>query len=512
MNRLPMPNAITTSWRRVAGLAAAALLAGGMQTARAAPAEPTAQGVPCGSLLEAATWRLWDDRGHALARDQLIFDKLGKAGNTYALYDLQVYFQNLVAMAERCGREGRLRQIAMLVAASYSMLSEPPDGLPGRAWVCRGGPECRNSKWLLNSEVLLTSTQYLAFASTVARGLLADRGTQFSRNFVAMTADVAQEHLVRWSAPEVRDKLRQRIGARPQDVQDGSSKFFMTDKDLWQIAIYADFAGMMAVLPNRMLPAGDPRLVAMKQHLGLLLELFAARTTVQLVKGADGRETRVADIDAGYSRLYFDNRYASYRGREKPVECKSDPARPGRYTVITHIRPDDFAPVPDISWDFSHARRLVHVFEAIDRNRAALTRVFGIDAASLPARETLAAIARQVRVRVWNQDRRHPLFSNYLSGANGWYRVNYDNGTGYCNEGYPPFGLTDSFASGGYASWASLRDLGMRVYELSQSLQEQDRRYIDTYFPGLGAQAGSSRRMLAEIMFWPTLIGKPRAY
>ncbi|MNN37503.1 hypothetical protein D3C81_1514530 [compost metagenome] len=152
------------------------------------------------------------------------------------------------------------------------------------------------------------------------------------------------------------------------------------------------------------------------------------------------------------------------------------------------------------------------MFEAIDRNRAALTRVFGIDAASLPARETLAAIARQVRVRVWNQDRRHPLFSNYLSGANGWYRVNYDNGTGYCNEGYPPFGLTDSFASGGYASWASLRDLGMRVYELSQSLQEQDRRYIDTYFPGLGAQAGSSRRMLAEIMFWPTLIGKPRAY
>ena len=49
-----------------------------------------------------------------------------------------------------------------------------------------------------------------------------------------------------------------------------------------------------------------------------------------------------------------------------------------------------------------------------------------------------------------NGDATQPLFSNYWSGVNGWYRVAYDNGADQCREGYPPYGLTDSFPTGGY--------------------------------------------------------------
>ncbi|WP_455280895.1 hypothetical protein [Cupriavidus necator] len=494
---------------RACGLVA--LLACTVPTAQAQSGGLMPAALDCGGPVEGAVWRRWDEGGLAYVQRELIAERLVKEGDTYALYHLEIFFHNLLAMAQRCQRMARQAQLAGLVSSTYAQLEPAPGNRPGRAWVCRGGPECSHSIRLRNSEVMLNSTQFLAFASSLANGMSRAVRPGVPGDFVEQTARIAREHLERWSAPAAQDALRKRIAARPEDVKNSSSELLLTDQDLWLIAIYADLAGMLATRPRLAPAAGvdDPGFAAMKAHLALLLRLVAARITVQELPGAEGKagkSVRVADLDAGFWRLYDDNRYAAYTGRDKPVVCKRDPARPNVFTVQTHIPAGRFAPVANIGWDISHARRLVHFFDAIERNRAAMAQVFGIAPASLPSQDTIAAFARQFSLHVWNQDRARPLFNNYYSGANGWYRVNYDNGTGSCAEGIPPYGLAESFPTGGYATWPALHALGVRLYELTQSARVEDRDFVAAYYPGLVGKYGDSKRMIAELMFWPTLV------
>ena len=50
-----------------------------------------------------------------------------------------------------------------------------------------------------------------------------------------------------------------------------------------------------------------------------------------------------------------------------------------------------------------------------------------------------------------NRDFKKPLFTNFMNGGNGWYRVNY---SGRKNFGYGPYKLSNSLATGGYGLWA----------------------------------------------------------
>lgn len=487
------------------------LLACAAAGARAQSGSLMPDALTCDGPIEEAVSLRWNRDGFAFVQQELIAQRLAKEKDTYALYHFEIYFHNLLAMAQRCQKKDLLTQLAGLVSSTYAQLEPAPGDQPGRAWICRGGPECSHSARLRNTEVMLSSTQFLAFASSLANSLSRGAWPGTPPGFVEQTTHVALEHLARWSNPAAQDALRKQIAARPEDVKNGSSELFLTDKELWQISIYADLAGILAARPRLARSAGldDASLAAMKSHLDLLLRLVAARITVQVLPGAGGnasKTTTVADLDAGFWRLYDTNRYAAYTGRDKPVVCKPDPARSGVSAAQTQIRAERFAPVANLGWDISHARRLVHFFDAIERNRAAMTQVFGITPSSLPSQDTMAAFARQLRLHVWNQDRKYPLFTNYFSGANGWYRVNYDNGTGNCEEGYPPYGLADSFPTGGYATWPGLQWLGVRLYELMQSPYVDDRDFVAAHYPSFVGRYGPNKRMIAELMFWPTLV------
>jgi hypothetical protein len=491
--------------------ACTALLAFVMPVAEAEAVKTAVPALNCGGAVEADVWHRWDRGGFSFVQHELLDQRLVKSGDTYALYDFQVRFHNLLAMAQRCRRLERELQLVGLVTTAYAQLVPMPNGQPGRGWICLGGSICNSTNRLVNTEVALNSTQFLAFATSLANGLSRDQAAQ-TRQFVELTASVAVEHLRRWSSAQAMASLRKRIAAVPGDVKDGSSALFLLDRDLWQIAIYANLAGVLAERPQLATSAGldDATLASMKEHLSLLLRLVAVRTTVHSVSGKDGKAVKVADLDAGFWRLFEDNRYAGYAGRDKPVVCSSDPLKPGTLAIETRIEAERVMPVTTLGWDISHARRLVHFFDAIEQNRAAVERVFGVGATDLPSRDIMAAFARQLEFRVWNQDKDRPLFSNYFSGANGWYRVAYDNGTGRCVEGYPPYGLTDAFATGGYATWGSfapkLREIGVRLYALTRSTQEAENVFVRTYYPSLGDAAKGNSRMLAELMFWPTLV------
>jgi len=481
---------------------------------RVAPAPVAAKALAaderCGGALEAQTWALWDAQGRKFLREQLIGARLLRAGDSYALYDMQTYFHNIEAMAERCQRTERLVQLAddlMPLLGAQQPLPGKPDQ---RGWVCQGGAICNARNKLINTEVSLDSVQGLGLMSALAGALARSPDPQARAHpFIGQTVQASVAHLLRWGDASARRDWQRRLGAQPQDVKDGSSALFFTDYLLWQIAVYANVAGVAVQQPELMRSLGIERATQneLAQNIDLLLRFFRARLSLATIDSPRLGRVRVADLDRGFWRLRAENRYAGYTGTTPPALC-----RPGGNGMQAQLMVDakDIAPVADLGWDFSHARRLVHALDALGQNRPALQAWYGLPSVALPPADLPQAFAAQLLAKVWNGDAHAPLFANYWSGANGWYRVAYDNGTGYCYAGYPPFGLSDSFATGGYATWAQyyplIGELARTLLNRSASSQPDDQAFIRTHFPNLSATASASSRMLTQLMFWPSLI------
>jgi hypothetical protein len=462
----------------------------------------------CHGPLAQKTWQRWDEAGQAYAT-QVLHNRLLGQGDTYVLYDLQTLFHNLLAMSERCGNAARLRQMAALVQTAYGRLEPDAPGSIRRHWVCRGGAVCNSGNKLLNTEVMLTSVQFLAFAIHAATALQAQLDLQpQDRAFVQQTALVAAEHLLRWGDARAVQALHASLAATPQDVADGRSRYFLTDKVLWQLAIYARLAGLLQRNPDlvTVLDLSTQQWQQLRTHAQALSALVKRRVTQTTATDNRGRAVQLSDLDVGYWRYHHP--YAGYEGTLKPAVC--DTAADGTRRAVLQVPPSSVPVRDDIGWDISHARRLVHYFDAINAHRAAFTAVWQEQTQGQPSSAVMQGFAHQLLVRVWNQDADYPLFANYYSGANGWYRVAYDNGTGRCIEGYPPHWLTDSFVTGGYPSWAAwqpqLGQLAWRLYALAESKSPADQAFVARYYRGLTKSASTTVQLLQQLMFWSSLI------
>lgn len=475
----------------------------------------------CGGGIEAQTWALWDGRIRAMLDEQLQ-DRLRRQEDAYALYDFQSYAHNAMAMARRCGRAGRLAELAGVARNAYAALE--PDGFfsTRRRWVCRGGAICNQKNRLMGNEVMLNSAQFLGFASALANALALSTTLpgEDEREFVRETVQIATEHLLRWSTDAAIERLERLARAKPEDVKSASSDLFFTDKELWLITIHAELAGVLQSPRGRgvaQAARNQDDTARLRRHARALMRLFLARISIEHGGGGTDR-AGLADLDRGYWRNYADNRYAGYESAEKPVACI--PPQQGNAPARLEVRvPSDSVPRrADTGWDISHARRLVPALDALERNRSAIATQYGLGPAELPPAGLAAAFAATLVGRVWNGDAAQPLFANYWSGANGWYRVAYDNGTGKCREGYPPYGMSDAFLTGGYIAWARYQPvialLGRRLYALVETEVGAEpagakRRsgFIDRHYPALSGQAGTRARALATFMVLPSLVG-----
>ncbi len=458
----------------------------------------------CAGMVETEVWQMSDESAHACLREEMMQNRLSKGGDTYALYDMQVYGHNLAAMAARCGRVERLKELAALMDIAFDAMTEIPGAPPsaGKGWVSRGGCVCNATNRLVNTEVALNSQQFLAFAMRVASALSAAPDWPVNRPFDERAVVAAPHHLQRWTVAEDPLRLVDRRAATPASIRDGSSRLFFQDAELGQIDIASEVAGVLvarpeinAPLPNRGFE-GSPR-----EAIVGLLELLRAQTTAVPQSSKGIGKAIGADIDRGCWRLYRDTSYAGYAGTERPAECRA--GKPARGLDVP-------PPVDTIGWDFSHARRLVPVMDAVERNRAALQRTFKVAAAAMPAPELPQQFAAQLAGSVWTGDPDYPLFANYWNGTNGWYRVAYDNGTSTCLEGYPPAGLSAAFTTGGFVNSARfypvIGELGVRLYRLSLSDDWKAREFIAANYSQLAPKASANSRMLTQLMFWPSLV------
>lgn len=480
----------------------------------------------CGGAVEARTWQLWDAQGRPWMNAQQVQARLLERGDTYALYDIQIIFHNLQAMAQRCGRTARLVQLADDLLPLFDALQPLPGGAPDDlAWVCRGGAVCNERNRLVNTEVMLVSLQGLGLLSALARDLATSPDVQARAHpLIGKTVHASLQHLQRWGGHKQRQQWMQLAGASATDVKDGSSALFFTDKPLWQMAVYANLAGIAAVQPQwfAQVRPGSAVHESLSANLRVLLRFFERRVTLAEVDSTLLGRVQVADLDAGFWRLYADSRFAGYSGSQPPATCIPEVpnadkdagkvASPGpvRLRAQLNLDPRSVRPVHDLGWDVSHARRLVQFLDAVTANRHAIAAWWGIAPQALPAPDLGRAFAAQLLTKVWNGDVHAPLFANYWSGANGWYRVAYDNGTGACYAGYPPFGLSNSFPTGGYAIWGAyypvIDDLARSIYALADSADPAAVAFIRQYYGGLSAAASANSRMVTQLMFWPTLV------
>ena len=470
----------------------------------------------CGGAAETEIWSLWDSNVKEYIIRKQVQERLLKQKDVYALYDIQTYAHNMVSMASRCKRIERLTEVADIISIAYSALESAPDESTGRRWVCRGGSICNDKNRLINTEVMLCSVQFLGLASSVANAL-AKSGVSLNekqKTFIQDTAQILFEHFLRWGGDSTIAAMQKSLSAKPEDVKDGSSSLFFTDKPLWLITIYAELAGILEsrernglniVLPDR---AQQERL---KKHFATLMEFFLSRISYRYIFDNENGEIKLADIDRGFWRLYSDNRYAGYEGSDKPAVCMPDETNPKKKRVQVQIDAKNVPKRDDTGWDISHARRLVHALDALERNSLAIRKIF-LDVFKMLPSDITRAFANTLVYVMWNGDSKYPLFSNYLSGANGWYRVAYDIGTGDCREGTPPYGLTHSFPTGGYITWAkyntTIGSLGRRLYELANSTDEVDVKFLSRYYAGLRKDEKSQSAILTKYMFLPTLVTK----
>lgn len=456
----------------------------------------------CGGAVEADTWRLWTSQSRDLIGKALIEGGLKAHGDTYVLYDLQGYLQNLVAMGARCGRTAELRGIARFLAPLFDELVDLPGGA-GKAWVCRGGRVCNAANGLQGAEVVLTSSQYLALVMRVASALLplAD-GDAEVRGFIDQATRTTVSHLDRWANGKPGLRINERLAARPSSVRDGGSQLFYNDTDLWMLALHAEVAGVVQARDGLNGLLDSPRDAALRRRDAVvgLLRLLEARSTTRPVDSRWTGKAIAADLDRGFWRLYVDNRFAGFEGARSPAACAAGPDN----------LPVREQPVETVGWDLSHARRLVHAFDAIDRQRDAVARQYQLAAAALPPPTRAREFAAQLVTAVWNGDTELPLFRNYWDGSNGWYRAGYTGGGRSCFEGYPPFGLTDAFPTGGFAVWSVhypvLGRLSERLYHLVADQAPVSAAFIAQHYPGLSPSAPSSTRILNRLMFWPSLV------
>lgn len=466
----------------------------------------------CGGQVEEQVWSMWDKEVQRLLDRDLVESRLKGQGDVYALYNFQSIAHNAVAMARRCGRSSRLLEVAQLINKAYEALSPGNLLSPGRRWVCRGGLVCNDANRLLNKEVMLNSVQFLGLAASVANAL-ATSGKPLSateKRFIKETAEVVVEHLWRWSDDDSIDDLSKSAQASPADVTSKSTPFLFTDKPLWLIAIYGELAGIIQSSDRHGATVPRREMQRLRRHISVLGRFFLARISIRTVRDSRLGKIDVADIDRGYWRLHPDNAYAGYEGEEKPVTCVSQKQRTSGAAPQFNVPLSSVVQRKDTGWDLSHARRLVHALDALSRNRQAMQSTFALGSKDLPSKELFQGFANNLIAVVWNGDKDEPLFSNYWSGANGWYRVAYDNGTGNCREGYPPYGMSDSFASGGYATWARYRpeigDLGKKIYWLINGADGERSAFIAKYYSSLGSGANKNINSLAKFAFFPTLV------
>jgi len=432
-------------------------------------------------------------------------------GDVYVLYDVQIRgLQAFVEMTRRCKDVRQIAEIADILTPVFAALKPIPGSNNSSGWICSGGNIC-TAYGFLGKEVPLCSAQFLgllgALATSISENIPVHQQTTELKTFVKAAFNTMAVQLDRWFTPGYFSSVDKKLQVTVANVKDKKSAYFFTDLDLWYLTVLSDLSELHKFGVQFATAEGVRAFESLqnkKDNIHKIFDLFLARTF--LTRFSNG--TR-AEIDRGFWKYHFDNRYAGYTDTLPPVSW--EPVNNGGWKMQTAVPLDSAYVARDAGWDISHSRRLVPALETFVKNRENIKKVWDY---SNPAFDPVAirkAYASQIVEKLWNGNLHFPLFSNLWSGDNGWYRVAYANQTGRQFAGYPPYGLTSSIPDGGYAVWGAfdptLNTIFKNIFELSKTDKPEAKLFMAQYYSGLSYN--TAKRSVNRFSFLSDMVGLP---
>jgi|GEM_PF-1106531 len=343
--------------------------------------------------------------------------------NTYPLYDIQTYTNNLLKYSDYCRDYKIIDDLASVYLTAYPYLTKDKDGYKKWIYDNAEGPAARGL------ENIIISSQFsylLSNAINIIASIDNEKRTAKMNELVSKyTPILVNDHYSRWS-DSYSSSISEKI----------NKKTYVTDADMW-----------MTIGPIEILSANkkDPELVnlsnaekiKLSSFVKLGINLIKSRITTTSLTNFSGAKVSGVGFDFGAWANYPDYAYAGYSGKTFPVSS-------------------DKKTVSNVGWDISHARRLVHVFTSLYENK-------DIVGESFPDINLMKGLSNQLSYKIFNKNLQKPLFTNFIDGTAGWYRVGY-SGTGF---GYPPYGMNNSYLTAGYSFWAKFNS---DMYKISSSL------------------------------------------
>ncbi len=363
------------------------------------------------------------------------------------LYNVQLYTSNVARAARLLEDAEMIETLAGIYLPAYDGLTEHSDYLfyywPDADYLSSQPLSTPARMWLDASgvEVILESSQFLYAVAYLINAMLdLPEQTASMESFITAWAPVLiEDHYQRWiftSTPfqlsgwgcnvgmmSHQTYIDKRLSGEicPDDPSQYSYIAAITDIDTWILAGAAEILAAHQRAPE-LVPMDDALEADLLTYLASGAQLIESRFETTALVDFSGQPVEGLGLDIGVWRDHPDYAYSAYEGADFPTA-------------------DDAAADPDGTWDVSHARRFVQVFDTLHRHPELTGSTYFDDA-------FMEALAAQLIYGAFDGDLTRPLLNNFMDGGNGWYRVSEETGFGYA-----PYGLTEALVTGGYGFW-----------------------------------------------------------
>lgn len=416
------------------------------------------------------------------ARYQLLISK--SSDNPRILYNIQGETNNLLKYAGYCKKYALLDELSGLYLRSLNTLKTTDqyvyEYFPQNKRLSVHTLDKKYRMWVndakpVGQEVILDSSQYLYLLSDVVSIIVdieKDKRTPMMREALNKFIPLLMEHYQRWifikpgpfqvrgwgcryngeyvpSGMNHFDFLNKKLGYQ---LGNGKSPVYcnsVTDVDMW---IIAGVTNVLAVYKKEknLVPITPEEYRRLLNYVQLGSKLIESRFSDTRLKDLKGKYVTGTLFQRGTGETFPDYEFAGYTGQEFP---KTTPINKLRYRQ------------KGVAWDLSHSRRFVHVFETLSENKDILGLNF-------PTKDHMVKMANQLNYATFNLDFKKPLFSNFMDGTNGWYRINYADRKGF---GYGPSDMSIAVLIGGYGFWSIYSSDTQKIFTaLSDMLKSKD--------------------------------------
>jgi len=404
------------------------------------------------------------------------------------LYNIQAETNNLLKYAGYCQKYELIDELSslylkaldtLIITDQYHYAYYP--GSP-RLSVHRLDKKYRmwvDSQKPIGQEIILESSQFLYLLSdlvSIIADIREDKRTPAMKNAIAKFIPLLIEHYDRWifNTPgpfQVRgwgcryngqhvpttmnhqEFLKRKLERKLGNGKSPSYCNAVQDIDMWIIA------GVVNILTvykqeERLVPITTEKYKQLLSYVKMGVKLIESRFSYTSLKNFDGVPVVGAVFEPGVWDDLPSYEYAGYNEEVYPNDLK---AHKIKYRG------------KGIGWDLSHARRFVHVFATLLKSKD----ILGLD---YPTKDMMKKMANQLVYATFNKDFKKPLFTNFMDGTNGWYRVNYSGKEGF---GYGPWDMSIAVLTGGYGFWSRYNpDLQKVFVALMDMLKSEDLEII----------------------------------